>query len=90
MIGFKAETGWPLGNGFASPCTFYILLIVLSYDEVAMKRLICVQVTDRSGATIGEFSDVSKVEKFVISDDVYEKRTGTVAHTITQLAQSTK
>lgn len=36
------------------------------------------QVIDRSGAQTGEYTDVSKVEKFEISDDAYEKRTGTV------------
>lgn len=35
-----------------------------------------VQVTDRSGAKSGEFTDLSKVEKFEISDDAYEKRAG--------------
>lgn len=35
------------------------------------------QVIDRSGAQIGEYSDLSKVEKFEITDDAYEKRTGT-------------
>lgn len=34
------------------------------------------QVTDRSGAQSGEFTDLSKVEKFEISDDAYEKRAG--------------
>jgi tubulin-folding cofactor B len=36
-------------------------------------------VIDRSGAQSGEFSDLSKVEKFEIPDEVYEKRTGTVS-----------
>lgn len=35
-----------------------------------------VQVTDLSGAKSGEFTDLSKVEKFEISDDAYEKRAG--------------
>ncbi|XP_013930137.1 PREDICTED: tubulin-folding cofactor B [Thamnophis sirtalis] len=34
-----------------------------------------IHVIDRSGATIGEYEDVSKVEKFQISDTEYEKRT---------------
>ncbi|KAJ8368992.1 hypothetical protein SKAU_G00090200 [Synaphobranchus kaupii] len=37
-----------------------------------------IHVTDRSGAQIGEFSDLSKVEKYEIPDDVYEKRTDSV------------
>ncbi|XP_026544858.1 tubulin-folding cofactor B [Notechis scutatus] len=36
-----------------------------------------IHVIDRSGATIGEYEDVSKVEKFQISDTEYEKRTDT-------------
>ncbi len=38
--------------------------------------LFSVQVTDRSGTQSGEFTDLSKVEKFEISDDAYEKRAG--------------
>ncbi|XP_034025112.1 tubulin-folding cofactor B [Thalassophryne amazonica] len=34
-----------------------------------------IHVIDRSGALSGEYSDVSKVEKFEISDDAYEQRT---------------
>ncbi|XP_029922799.1 tubulin-folding cofactor B [Myripristis murdjan] len=34
-----------------------------------------IHVIDRSGAQTGEYTDVSKVEKFEISDDAYEKRT---------------
>lgn len=37
-----------------------------------------IHVIDRSGAQIGEFSDLSKVEKFEITDDAYEKRTDSV------------
>lgn len=33
-----------------------------------------IHVTDRSGAQQGEFSDVSKVEKFEISDNAYDQR----------------
>lgn len=36
------------------------------------------QVIDRSGGQMGEFTDVSKVEKFELADDAYEKRTGMV------------
>ncbi|XP_056138968.1 tubulin-folding cofactor B [Lampris incognitus] len=37
-----------------------------------------IHVIDSSGAQKGEFSDLSKVEKFEISDDAYEKRTDSV------------
>ncbi|XP_062329028.1 tubulin-folding cofactor B [Osmerus eperlanus] len=37
-----------------------------------------IHVIDRSGAQIGEYSDLSKVEKFEITDDAYEKRTDSV------------
>ncbi|KAL0972914.1 hypothetical protein UPYG_G00196360 [Umbra pygmaea] len=37
-----------------------------------------IHIIDCSGAKIGEFSDLSKVEKFEIPDDVYEKRTDSV------------
>ncbi|KAJ8385038.1 hypothetical protein AAFF_G00195680 [Aldrovandia affinis] len=37
-----------------------------------------IHVIDISGAQTGEFSDVSKVEKYEIPDDVYEKRTESV------------
>ncbi|XP_051512363.1 tubulin-folding cofactor B-like [Myxocyprinus asiaticus] len=37
-----------------------------------------IHVTDRSGTQSGEFTDLSKVEKFEISDDAYEKRADTV------------
>ncbi|KAM6972949.1 tubulin-folding cofactor B [Aplochiton taeniatus] len=33
-----------------------------------------IHVIDRSGAQTGEFSDLSKVEKFELSDDAYEQR----------------
>lgn len=36
------------------------------------------QVIDRSGSQMGEFTDVSKVEKFEISDEAYDDRTGAV------------
>ncbi|KAM6428877.1 tubulin-folding cofactor B [Liasis olivaceus] len=36
-----------------------------------------IHVIDRSGATIGEYEDVSKVEKFQISDAEYDKRADT-------------
>lgn len=34
------------------------------------------QVIDRSGSLSGAFSDLSKVEKYEISDNAYEKRAG--------------
>ncbi|XP_051935263.1 tubulin-folding cofactor B [Hippocampus zosterae] len=33
-----------------------------------------IHVIDRSGGQLGEFTDVTKVEKFVLSDDAYQKR----------------
>ncbi|KAM4627360.1 tubulin-folding cofactor B [Polymixia lowei] len=37
-----------------------------------------IHVLDRSGAEKGEFSDLSKVEKYELSQDAYEKRTDSV------------
>ncbi|KAM3874861.1 tubulin-folding cofactor B [Diretmus argenteus] len=37
-----------------------------------------IHVIDRSGSQQGEFTDLSKVEKFEISDDAYEKRSESV------------
>ncbi|KAJ8256398.1 hypothetical protein COCON_G00185500 [Conger conger] len=37
-----------------------------------------IHVTDRSGAQIGEFNDLSKVEKYEIAEDDYDKRTDSV------------
>lgn len=37
-----------------------------------------IHVIDRSGGQLGEFTDVSKVEKFEIADDVYDKREDSV------------
>ncbi|XP_048025362.1 tubulin-folding cofactor B [Megalobrama amblycephala] len=37
-----------------------------------------IHVTDLSGAKSGEFTDLSKVEKFEISDDAYEKRADSI------------
>lgn len=37
-----------------------------------------IHVIDKSGATFGQFEDVSRVEKFEISDDAYEKRSDSV------------
>ncbi|XP_059930483.1 tubulin-folding cofactor B [Gadus macrocephalus] len=37
-----------------------------------------IHVVDRSGAKEGEFSDLSKVEKFTISDDAYAKKSDSV------------
>lgn len=34
-----------------------------------------IHVVDKSGSQMGEFTDVSKVEKFELSEDAYEKRT---------------
>lgn len=36
------------------------------------------QVIDKRGNQMGEFTDVSKVEKYEIPDKAYDKRTGTV------------
>lgn len=40
------------------------------------KDLLQLQVIDRSGSLTGAFSDLSKVEKYEISKESYEKRTG--------------
>ncbi|KAJ8280770.1 hypothetical protein GJAV_G00058780 [Gymnothorax javanicus] len=37
-----------------------------------------IHVIDRSGAQVGEFSDLSKVEKYEMPEDAYEKRTDSV------------
>lgn len=37
-----------------------------------------IHVIDRSGAKTGEFSDLSKVEKFELTEDAYDKRSDTV------------
>ncbi|XP_016307527.1 tubulin-folding cofactor B-like [Sinocyclocheilus anshuiensis] len=37
-----------------------------------------IHVTDRSGTQSAEFTDLSKVEKFEISDEAYEKRTDSI------------
>ncbi|XP_029027445.1 tubulin-folding cofactor B [Betta splendens] len=36
-----------------------------------------IHVVDKSGGQMNEFTDVSKVEKFELSDDAYDKKTGT-------------
>lgn len=38
--------------------------------------LMGLQVIDRSGARISEYEDVSRIEKFQITDSTYDKRTG--------------
>lgn len=47
---------------------------VVRYENVVLH----LQVIDRSGSLTGAFSDLSKVEKYEISQDAYDKRSGKV------------
>lgn len=61
-------------NACFSQKNYKILSVVFFFFFI----LFFFQVIDQSGKQMGEFTDVSKVEKFEISNQAYEKRTGAV------------